>query len=277
MLIDSKVFLLASATPSDIFLKDNNQLEYNKKRPLHGISDLGWKYQHLYFTLLEVKENRNASWLNDGDYVIWHENVLGKFKRVGDKNFDIICFDNNLSYCGTIPCTSECLGWVKKIIATTDERIAIQKDTLPYRTEWEKSQYGTEKRVLADVPKIFTFNFISLYNKGEIVTDVKVQFEQKEFQWVGEKNLAPYSLRVDSKDCIYYEMVITQKKAEKVWTTDEVINLVDDLFLKEYFDSYLNELIDSVVDKSQKEKSQENTPFSKSEVGKLWIQQILKK
>lgn len=238
---------------------------------------MGWKYQHLYFTI-GINANFGASWLNDGDYVIWYENVLGKFKRVGDKNFDIICFDNNLSYCGTIPCTDECLGWVKKIIATTDERIAIQKDTLSIlQRKGLTNHYPTEKRVLADVHKNFISDFISLYNKGEIVTDVKVQFEQKEFQWVGEKNLAPYSLRVDSKNCICWEIQMPQKKAEKVWTTDEVINLVDDLFLKEYFDSYLNELIDSAVDKSQKEKTQENMPFSKSEVGKLWIQQILKK
>ena len=55
--INAKVVTLATDNESLVFLKGSGLLEYNLYPPLHGIRNLGWKYQHLYITSNEeIKE-----------------------------------------------------------------------------------------------------------------------------------------------------------------------------------------------------------------------------
>lgn len=152
----------------------------------------GFEPQHLYFLSDdEIKE---------GDYFIYPEL----------KEKDVwLCR-------GSIPNVG-----AKKIIATTDSSIACIKDTLsiPQRRGLT-NHYPTEKWVLPQPSQSFIKKFVEEYNKGNIITEVMVEYNSPE---ICENPLDSKfaSLKVNPKD-----NTITIRKVKNSWNKEEVIKSI---------------------------------------------------
>lgn len=109
-------------------------------------------------------------------------------------------------------------GW-KKIIATTDTSLFTLADC-PVRGAASNIKY-----ILPQPSQQFIEKYIESYNKGEIITDVLVEYEEYDPKgWFTKgKSLLPDILKVNSKD-----NTITIKKLKDSWNKEEVIKLIED-------------------------------------------------
>lgn len=175
----------------------------------------------------------------------------------------------------------------KKIIAPTDSsltKVVINGD------------FPVDGIPLPKPSQSFIEKYIECYNKGEIIDDVMVEYEwDKPFMSVNEDEEMvenyPLNLKINPKD-----NTITIKKIKNSWnreelddmlsqqaaatasqilekfkgykSREEVVKSIDTLFSEDVFDNYLSELLD-------KDSSQEELFFSKSDVGIKWIQENL--
>jgi len=136
------IVMLESLNESDLFLKVN-ELEFNKRRPLHGIKDLGWKYHHLY--ILSNDE------IKDGDWYYQYNpfgSVIGK------------CDDKSPFVAKSSRYIWENKG--KKIIATTDSSVKYPERFPSFVT-------------LPQIPQSFIEHFIGEYNQGNVINKVSVE------------------------------------------------------------------------------------------------------
>ena len=156
----------------------------------------------------------------------------------------------------------------KKIIATTDSALFVTKKT------------GTEfpKEYLEKMPKLsnaFVQKYVSEYNKGNIITEVMVEYEQydanpRAADWkeqyvkymLEHKENLQWRLKVDK------DGYITTYKLKDSWNREELLQLIDRLYSQGGFDDYLNELLD-------KNNVIKEVSFSESAAGKKWIEQNL--
>ena len=178
-----KVVMLPTNQKSRLF-KAGGSLHYLS----HAVDDgEGWRSpQHLY--IISDDEITSKKLLNTNDYYYirnhYNEWYVGKFNGV---SFDFINndgnFDSNLFVC-------------KKIIATTDVSLGLP----------QPSQQFIQK-------------YIEEYNKGNVITDVLVEYNdtsKNEFPAFG----SPVWLKINPKD-----NTITIKKVKDSYTREEVIVL----------------------------------------------------
>jgi len=110
----------------------------------------------------------------------------------------------------------------KKIIATTDESISIVKDSIRISQGRFDNVYRIEKRILPQPSQSFIKKYIEEYNKGNVITDVMVEYEIDEINELSSgDNISETWLKVDSKD-----NTITIKKVKDSWNKTEIIDLI---------------------------------------------------
>ncbi len=124
-----------------------NKLSYGELSPIHC------SHYHLY--ILSDEE------IKEGDWCI----MLDSFGNV---------FSNPRQY--TNPETQFLNKGLRKIIATTDSSLKIEKSSTGYTENRSRTFYSLES--LPQPSKSFIEVFVEEYNKGNIITDVMVEYEQ---------------------------------------------------------------------------------------------------
>ncbi len=170
---------------------------------LNGLKNDEYKeYQHLYI----ISDDE----IKEGDYFL-ADNRLNTTSNKGLPNW-VLCkctkVKNSWVYCNEIPDEGHNGDWCKKIIATTDESL-----NLP-----QPSQQFIQK-------------FVEEYNRGNIITDVLVEYElisNEEYfgNTINPDDDVPYfdeNLKINPKDS-----TITIKKAKDSYTREEVVKLLVD-------------------------------------------------
>lgn len=158
-----KVVMLSTEKASPLFDK-KGQLEYNINPPLHGIRDLGWKYQHLYI----ISDDE----IKEGD---WYMNKFGRLsiKVIGDKSNE----------------------GDKKIVATTDKSLEITVYSKYISTVEGKN---TRYKQLPQLPESFTQAYIKAYNEGKPITEVDLEMEYNKLYPMVENNNLIIKTRPDN-------------------------------------------------------------------------------
>lgn len=148
---DAKVVLIDSEEVTFLFKKSKGDLEYNQKPPIHGINDLGWKYQDMHILSGEKPIK--------GDYI---------YDYAHDK---IGIFDDLVVNGGSFS------DHAKKIIATTDYSLneSIEIEGRKVREAFSK--------LLFEIPKYFIEQFVESYNNGNKITDILVEVENVNSGW----------------------------------------------------------------------------------------------
>ena len=139
------VILDSYGKQSNLFLKGKllEKLEYNEKPPLHGIRDLGWKYQFLY--VMSKDKIQEGDWFFSKS----HNKV---FKCINED--DLEHFDGDLY----------------KIIATNNVDINKPTHEVPKFTTY----------AVFPKPSVrFLEYFVEKYNSFNLVTKVLVEYEMK--------------------------------------------------------------------------------------------------
>lgn len=126
----------------------------------------------------------------------------------------------------------------KKIIATTDKLI-IGDDK-------GKSLLGTDlNNYLPQPSQSFIEKFVEEYNKGNIITEVMVEYEwNKTGKKVREVEIFDDVLKVNAKD-----NTITTRKVKDSWNRDELITLLNKFGSKVYGEYTRNETMEDFTDK----------------------------
>ena len=176
-----------------------------------------FKHQHLYI----ISDDE----IKEGDYFL-ADNRLNTTSNKGLPNW-VLCkctkVKNSWVYCNEIPDEGHNGDWCKKIIATTDTSLYIhQKETisLPERVFY-----------LPQPSQQFIQKYIEEYNRGNIITDVLVEYLENytleyyesaiENKRLAQKTNIKETLKVNPKD-----NTITIKKAKDSYTREEVENLI---------------------------------------------------
>lgn len=184
-----KVVMLSTEKASQI-VSNGDQLEFCFKE---GIPQESWmKPQHLYIT--------NDEEIKEGDYWV----NLDKNQIFYGNLYDLA---NNAPSC-------------KKIIATTDPELKVT-----YKSEYQIE--GTTSWNLPKPTEGFIKKFIEKYNKGEIITDILVEYIDKgNEEWLGDDiNGEPFwNEKWELK--LSFQNEITIHSVKQSWTREEVINLI---------------------------------------------------
>ena len=167
---------------------------YINKNPNVQKSNSNFEAQHLYIISDdEIKEGDWTLCLDEIDSTVMNWNINQcVFKHIKKGN-----------------CT-QC----KKIIATTDESLHI-----PFVTPGIEELEIYEYCILPKPSDSFIKKYIEEYNKGNIITDVLVEYNY----FLDDNGVLPYwNLKVNPKD-----NTITIKKTKEIYTKDEVIRLLE--------------------------------------------------
>lgn len=114
----------------------------------------------------------------------------------------------------------------KKIIATTDTDLKVK---IKYRTH-------ISIKLLPQIPQSFIEYFVSEYTKGNIITEVMVEYEEKDVPYESELKVASdggyYSkpssyIRIESLKINLKDNTITIRKIKDSWSREEVIALLN--------------------------------------------------
>lgn len=169
--------------------------------------------QHLYITSDDkIKEN---DWI--------YNELSGIDKYIENEEFKdgIVVMYNNQGYE-----VAEDLKNVRKIISTTDTSLKITKSSLSNSALHEYIKLGSVcanyKDILPQPSQQFIEKYIDSYNKGEIITDVLVEYEQKKYiitldTW--GNHIVP---KINTKDDS-----ITIKKLKDIWNREEIKLLIE--------------------------------------------------
>lgn len=186
-----KVVMLSTNKANPLVLNSDGNLEHDEVLSTYG----GVTQQHLY--ILSDDEIKYDDW------------VLG-----GLGGFDIKQYGKYFAE-----------DW-KKIIATTDTSLSsITHSKYP-------SGNTTGIRTLNEVPQLpqsFIEHYIQEYNKGNIITDVLVEYYWEPFSGIAQ---LPAKLKINPKD-----NTITIKKVKDSWTREEV----EDLCVAAFYHKDLNQ------------------------------------
>jgi hypothetical protein len=140
----------------------------------------------------------------------------------------------------------------KKVIASSDTTLLVGNDSNPLKNYF-----------LPQPSDSFIKRYIETFNQGVPIVDVMIDYEWNEKYGNGTVTYNDrYKLKLDKNN------TITITRIKESWNKEEIIQFMDDWYDKNIFDSYLNELID-------KNLSGESLSFSKSDVGKKWIENNL--
>lgn len=179
--IDSKVVLIDSEEVTFLFKKSKGDLEYNQKPPLHGINDLGWKYQDIHI-LSDEKPIK-------GEYVYdYAHNKIGIFD-------DLVVNGGSFS------------DHAKKIIASTKKLETT-------------NEYNFVPKFTRQIPKEFFEQFVESYNSANKITDVLVEVENINSGWQSLANSGKVGSTVVPEKFelkIYNSNFINIKSNQKDW------------------------------------------------------------
>ena len=174
-----------------------------------GVNPKNTTLQFWNLYIISDDEITSKKLLNTNDYYYirnhYNEWYVGKFNGV---SFDFINndgnFDSNLFVC-------------KKVIATTDTLLKIEIN-------------GNRGNLLSDVSfdinlpqpsQQFIEKYIEEYNKGNVITDVLVEYEYL----LDDRTVLPYwNLKVNTKD-----NTITIKKLKETYTKEELCQILENL------------------------------------------------
>ena len=117
----------------------------------------------------------------------------------------------------------------KKIIATTDTSLQITKNTSNpalYEYIQQGSVCSTYEDLLPQPSQQFIEKYIECYNKGEVITDVMIEYEDYILNQskIGLSNIILERLKVNPKD-----NTITIKSIKDSWNREEVIKLLEEV------------------------------------------------
>lgn len=143
----AKIVLLATQNKSNICLLKSNKLNYGAE----FISSSNTTAQHLY--ILSDDE------IKEGDWVLYGEDSIMQVKSSYDNDVtgDDIWLGDSLNGLATQK------NFCKKVITTTDKLL--------------KSDWVYKNNIIPQIPQSFIEYFITEYNKGNIITDVMVEYE----------------------------------------------------------------------------------------------------
>ena len=152
----------------------------------------GGTYQHLYITSDEE--------IKEGDYTIYCSIWLCKIlKHYGDQVLVVKVHDNT-QIIVLIP-------EHKKIIATTDKNLVTKYDE---RFEDVTINKNSLNQKLPQLPQQFIYDYIAEYNKGNVITEVMVEYNEKGIIQRGRGG----------------ERTITIRKIKDSWSREEVVELL---------------------------------------------------
>jgi len=199
-----KVVMLATNEKVEFFVA-NYIRTFKEKLMLNGYS------QHLY--ILSDDEIKERDWCYHKDIGIvkctkggeWGEFCSKRVKR----NFAM----------------NDLLSKFYKVIATTDTSLRLSK---PFETK-NMGTLGNSLITLPKLPQSCITYYIAEYNKGNVITEVEVEYEEswlkdwetenkkRQGTWADEKLI---KLKLSSDD------TITVKSLKEFWTRDEVVKLL---------------------------------------------------
>jgi len=172
---------------TDLIFRENRLMLQDKKSFKNDRKSTQTKHFHLYFLSDdEIKE---------GDYGITQD---------ANGNISVLQYTKEIHISRFIA--------DKKIIATTDSSLEIIK----YEIGDEPDVYG-----FPQPSQQFIEKYIESYNKGEIITDVLVEYEQGKSYSGNEGLIVKEWLKINPKD-----NTITIKKIKDSWNREEVADLI---------------------------------------------------
>ena len=169
----AKVVMLHTNEPSKI----GNLITYQKRNLAkvikEGINPIGSTVQ--FWNLYIISDDE----IKEGDYFL-ADNRLNTTSNKGLPNW-VLCkctkVKNSWVYCNEIPDEGHNGDWCKKIIATTDESLYYKdtsKNPKQYMGSYISMSLGEN---LPQPSKQFIEKYIEEYNKGNVITDVLVEYE----------------------------------------------------------------------------------------------------
>lgn len=166
---------------------DLGHLFYDGKNEFH--KNAIWQPQHLY--IISDDEIKKDDWIYD-----WYNNKIYKATEVVLHNMKSLNYEQ----------------YLKKVIATTDTSL----------NELDKFNNKSWDNLLPQPSQQFIEKYIESYNKGEIITDVLVEYEGDYDHFYNAWYAETVQLKVNPKD-----NTITIKKLKDSWNKEEVINLLN--------------------------------------------------
>lgn len=168
------------------------------------------------------KHNRNDDFINQHLYIISDDEIkendwcLETNKNSTQYNTIFKCHnDENKGYINSIEACNN-YSATKKIISTTDTSLIISGNV--------DVQPMIQSRMLPQPSQQFIEKYIEEYNKGEVITDVLVEYELTgNLNSIINSDSIVYNniLKINSKD-----NTITIKKVKDNWNREEVVNLI---------------------------------------------------
>lgn len=178
--------MISTTNKGELKLVDKDLIQVYEGHKVFGDFAPAIPYQHLYF--ISDEEIKEGDW--------YYSSQIG--------------FSDGISYYKEgLKLTS----W-KKIIATTDSSIARVKDTLsiPQRRGLI-NHYPIEKWILPQPSQSFIKKYVEEYNKGNIISDVMVEYENHALKEYDKPRVNPRG------------NTITIRKLKTSWTREEVEKL----------------------------------------------------
>jgi hypothetical protein len=176
-----------------------------------------WTNQHLY--ILSDDE------IKEGDWVLYNEDNIMQVKSSYDNDVtgDDIWLADSLNGLATQK------DFCKKVIATTDS--SLTTNSIYGIDSFDTNMFGSKSEniklpklfKLPQIPQLFIAYYIYEYNKGNIITDVMVEYEEYA---VGNYGLSDGESTIDIRLKINPDNTINISSVKESWSRDEVIELI---------------------------------------------------
>lgn len=236
MFKNAKVVMLSTNQKSEIGLNSYNNHLYNY------IPSVAHEAKHLYIT--SDDEIRKNDWfLADNRISQSHNNGIPNWRLC--KCTKII---NGWIYCNEIPDEGHNGDWCKKVISTTDKSLKIEVGDEGWKSTQEEgwNEYKPVYEQLPQPSNSFIQKYIEEYNKGNIITDILVEYISEKQDGYCPSIPGAYIdvLKVDKNNTITIKRIKTSYTQEEVddlldRNTAEVTNeLLKKLFTKEQVKSF---------------------------------------
>lgn len=170
------------------------------------------KYQHLY--IISDEEIKEGNW-------IIYNNSIYKTKRDKESSFWIL-INTKDKYLPSLKNPTDC----KKIIATTDDKISINLGLEKWESPLGKhgDQIYTRLCPFPQPSQSFIEKYVEEYNKGNVITEVMVEYILNETGNYREFDVSP---ELKEKLKINKDNTITIRKIKDSWNKEELISLFD--------------------------------------------------
>ena len=198
----AQAILLETKNKSQIWSNKGRRLYFNQNNP-NDIND------EIRYNIPIISDDE----IKEGDWCLTGLKIIRKCKSILYSNNNFKSINGYEFEDGTKDTSSAC----KKIIATTDTSLTINSY---YEIE------GNQQIQLPQPSQQFIEKYIESYNKGELITDVLVEYELGLNNIAGDYNNIQI-LKVNPKD-----NTITIKKLKESWSREEVIELLTKVIVK---------------------------------------------